>query len=85
MSNDHLGNHDEKPAAHTSGPVERREPWAFIAHKDGRWGGLCVADKDAGKFLAPFINKGYSVTTVYSRDEYLAELAKLDRRAKVAS
>lgn len=54
------------------------QPWAFIAHKDGCWRGVCVADKGAGKFLASFIAKGCAVTTVYNREEYNAFLAKLD-------
>lgn len=76
-----LRNHGSNPThpATKAGTGEAgRVPWAFIAHKNGRWGGVTVADEDAGKFLARFIKKGYAVTTVYSREEYKAELAKLD-------
>lgn len=48
------------------------EPWAFIAHKDNHWAGVCAAtgDREAGKFLAEFARDGFAITTVFSRDEY---------------
>ncbi len=49
------------------------QPWAFIAHKDNHWAGITAANgppKDLGKFLGDFASKGFSITTVYSRDEY---------------
>ena len=55
-------------------------PWAFIAHKDGKWGGVCAADipaKEIGKFTVEFIASGFDIKTVFSREQYLAELAKL--------
>ena len=58
--------------------MTEQKPWAFIAHKNGRWGGVCTADKTAGKFLSSFIADGYSVLTVYNREEYNAALAKMD-------
>lgn len=55
-----------------------RKPWAFIAHKGNHLGGVTVADKDSGKFLAPFIRKGYAILTVYDREEYLAAIKNRD-------
>lgn len=47
-------------------------PWAFIAHKDNHWAGVTVADesRDTSKFVADFVRGGFSIVTVYSRDEY---------------
>lgn len=56
------------------------EPWAFIAHKDGRWAGVAAANmpkKDLRKFLGDFAADGFEIMTVKSRDEYNAALAKL--------
>jgi hypothetical protein len=61
------------------------QPWAYIAHKDGIWSGVTIPDKGAGKFLAGFIKKGCAITTVYSREEYNAELAKLKTRRAAQS
>lgn len=53
------------------------EPWAYIAHKDGHWAGVTQPGKGAGKFLADFINDGFAITTVHSRDEYEATLDQM--------
>lgn len=57
------------------------EPWAYIAHKDGYWGGwhsarllnreFNKAEKRAlAKFIAGFVKDGFSIITVESREEY---------------
>ena len=56
-----------------------KSPWAYIAHKHGRWGGVIVAPvpkKDLNDFIAGFAIDGFSIMAVYSREEYLAELSK---------
>lgn len=55
------------------------EPWGFIAHKDGYWGGAVSAtapSKELGEFLSEFVKDGYAIQTVYSREEYLEETSK---------
>lgn len=50
-------------------------PWAFIAHKDGYWAGVAsstLPKKDLREFLGDFAADGFSIMTVYSRDEYNA-------------
>lgn len=65
---------------------DAREPWAHIAHKDGKFVGVISADlgsqatvkmakswqrtvaRDTGRWIA----MGFTVTTVYSREEYSA-------------
>ena len=61
-------------AKHTPGP------WAFIAHKDGRLGGVAAAEipkRELRKFLGDFAADGFDIMTVNSRDEYNAALPKL--------
>lgn len=56
------------------------EPWAFIAHRDGYWGGVAASTlpkNDLRKFLGDFAADGYAIMTVYNRDEYNAALANL--------
>lgn len=65
------------------------EPWAYIAHKDGKWAGVAAANlprKDLSKFLGGFAAEGFAITTVYSRDEYNAVLKPMGmwRRPKPA-
>ena len=53
------------------------EPWAFIAHRDGRWAGVAAANmpkRDLRKFLGDFASDGFAILTVNSRDEYNAAL-----------
>jgi hypothetical protein len=57
-----------------------QKPWAFIAHKDGRWAGITSADvpkKDLRKFIGDFVADGFAITTVYNQDEYHATIAKM--------
>ena len=54
--------------------------WAYIAHKDGKWGGVASASlpkKALGKFLARFAADGFLITTVESREEYTRFMAPL--------
>lgn len=56
------------------------EPWAFIAHKDEFWAGVCAADvprPDLTEFIGDFVADGFSIMTVHSRAEYDATLAKM--------
>ena len=69
---------------------EQQKPWAFIAHKDGYWAGVGSATmpkRDLRKFIGDFVTDGFSITTVYSREEYQRTLAGLkfwrDRPAAV--
>lgn len=53
---------------------EKATPWAFVAHKDGKWAGVAAADmpkKDLGKFICDFAADGFSIMPVASRDEWL--------------
>lgn len=56
--------------------AEQASPWAFIAHKDNHWAGVTVADgsRGCGKFVADFVRDGFSILTVYSREEYTKTL-----------
>lgn len=55
------------------------EPWAFICHKGGRWGGITAANEpNVGQFLSRFAKKGYAIKTVFSRAEYLEFLDTLE-------
>ena len=56
------------------------EPWAFIAHKNGRWAGVAAGNlpkRDLKKFLGDFAGDGFGIITVFSRDEYNAQLQKM--------
>lgn len=51
------------------------EPWAYIAHKDGKIGGMIAGDagkKNLKEFLGDFAADGFALQTVNSRAEYLA-------------
>jgi hypothetical protein len=51
------------------------KPWGFVAHKNGRLGGVASAalDRDdLSDFLGDFAVDGYTITSVFSREEYLA-------------
>lgn len=51
--------------------------FAYIAHKDGEWVGVCSAMIDRGemaKFMIPFVIKGFDIMSVATREEYLARL-----------
>lgn len=48
-------------------------PWAYIAHKDGYWAGVCspeIGKRELTKFLGEFAADGFSIQTVMSREEY---------------
>jgi hypothetical protein len=52
---------------------EEKKPWAFICMKGNKIGGVISPDlpsKEISKFLSDFISDGYSLVTVYDRDEY---------------
>ena len=54
--------------------------WAFVAHKDGYWAGVCspaVGKRELKKFTGDFVAAGFSITVVNSRDEYNDMLGKL--------
>jgi hypothetical protein len=54
--------------------------WAFIAHKDGYWAGVCTAQmakRDLRKFLGDFAAEGFSIMSVNDRDEYNKALSEL--------
>ena len=49
------------------------EPFAYVAHKDGRWGGVCSAlagKKSVKEFIAEFLADGFTIQPVATRDEY---------------
>ena len=51
------------------------EPWAIVCHKGMRLGGVIsptLTKKEIAKFISEFVADGYGITTVYSREEYLA-------------
>lgn len=51
--------------------------FAYIAHKDGKWGGVCSAmiERDGlAKFMAAFIIMGFDIMPTATREEYLAKL-----------
>lgn len=53
------------------------KPWAYIAHKDGYWCGVASPElpaKDLRDFLGDFAADGFSIMTVFSREEYDAAL-----------
>jgi hypothetical protein len=48
--------------------------WAFVAHKDGYWAGVCspkVGKAELRKFLGDFAAAGFSITSVDNREEYV--------------
>jgi hypothetical protein len=54
--------------------------FAYIAHKDGYWGGVCsprIGAKSLAKWLAGFIRSGFDIMPVASREEYLATLDRM--------
>ena len=54
--------------------------WAFIAHKGGYWAGVISAEvpkSDLKRFLGDFGVDGFDITTVHSREEYLAKIKEL--------
>lgn len=46
------------------------KPFCYVAHKDGYWAGVTCPNEDSGKFLAEFIDDGFSITTCATREEY---------------
>jgi hypothetical protein len=59
---------------------DTRKPWAFIAHRDGRWHGLFSAALPADELheqIGRCVAEGSSIITVYDRAEYDRELANL--------
>ena len=61
-----------------SDPTQRtdeRKPWAFVCLKGKKLGGVISPElpkKEVVKFLGDFAADGYSIVTVYNRDEYNA-------------
>lgn len=57
-----------------------QKPWAYVAFKGTKWGGVCAAEPERAS-VADFLNEmaasGYSIKPVYDRAEYEAEVAKL--------
>ena len=54
--------------------------WAYIAHKDGYWAGVCAGDvpkRILAKFLGDFAADGFSISTVNDRTEYDAMLVPM--------
>jgi hypothetical protein len=52
-----------------------KEPWAYVAHKDGMMGGVCatsISKKSLGEFLSEFAADGFALHPVFNREEYLA-------------
>lgn len=51
------------------------EPWAYVAHKDGKMGGVCattINKKSLQQFLAEFAGDGFTLQPMSNREEYLA-------------
>lgn len=46
------------------------KPFCYVAHKNGYWAGVTCPNEDSGKFLAEFIDDGFSITTCATREEY---------------
>lgn len=66
-------NEDNSPSAKTTG--DERKPWDLVCLKGKKFGGVISPElpkKEVAKFLADFVADGYSVVTVYNRDEYNA-------------
>ncbi len=54
--------------------------WAYIAHKDGYWAGVASAtlsSQSLAEFMREFLDDGFSIMAVASRDEYDTALNKL--------
>lgn len=49
------------------------EPWAYVAHKDGKMGGVCSTSikPSLKEFLGEFAADGFTLHPVFSREEYL--------------
>lgn len=65
--------------------MSEKTPWAYVATKDGQLAGVISAvsgakdkrakarwQKDVVEFCGLYVVDGFTVTTVYSRDEYEA-------------
>lgn len=62
--------------------MSERQPWAFVAHKGARFGGVISPElpkRDVRKFIADFVLDGYTITPVYDRPEYLSLLDGLKK------
>lgn len=47
--------------------------WAYVAHKNGYWAGVCspaVGKRELKEFLAEFAAEGFTLTPVFDRAEY---------------
>lgn len=56
------------------------KPWAYVAHKDGRWAGVCACDihkKSLNEFLEEFAVDGFTLQPMANREEYLEFTAKM--------
>lgn len=50
-------------------------PWAYVAHKDGKMGGVCatsISKKSLKEFMGEFAADGFTLTPMFSREEYMA-------------
>lgn len=60
--------------------TEKRKPWGYVAHKGEYWAGVASAEmprKDLAKFLGDFAADGFSIKTVFDREEYLATIKSM--------
>jgi hypothetical protein len=51
------------------------EPFAYVAHKDGKFGGVCattISKKELKKFMGEFAADGFTLQPMATREEYLA-------------
>lgn len=57
------------------------EIFAYVAHKDGKWGGACSTSASKAtlrEFVADFAADGFALQAVKDRAEYLALLDSLE-------
>lgn len=55
------------------------EPWAFVAHKNGKWLGAAAADAGIDLIKEFYTDQaGNTITPVYSRDEFNTFVKSLD-------
>ena len=51
------------------------EPWAYVAHKDGKMGGVCatsISKASLKQFMGEFAADGFTLQPMANREEYLA-------------
>ena len=60
--------------------MTEKQPWAFVAHNDVYWAGVCSPDvgkKALSRFVSDFALDGFTITPVWSREEYLSIINRL--------